>query len=528
MESGIVWVNPAGDRAKKTWFTGAPADGDNDRWLDFRGSDETNGVFLESGDTIRVQLRWEGAWGQQGTDLNLFLYDPDLVEVVASSEDYQWGPMAGSFPVPWEWMVYKAPADGFYHIAIEWAHGTLPDWDQLMVWGDPDEIEHHTFGGSIANPAESANPGLLAVGAAGWSTPDVIKTYSSRGPTPDGRIKPDVVGATCGETSRRRLDSSGNGSCGTYPAAAHVAGMAALVRQRFPSMDPTAVVSYLKGHALQHGNPDPNNTWGDGLAQLPEPIPPAPPSVTIRGTYPDQVLILLTPAANEGLEPTISFEARFIPHTADSTVEANWEHLSKGADWRDFSLGSLLGNTTYRLQVRAINVWGPGPWSPEKTFTTEPPVPPSAPLDLRAAVSETEARVALSWTAPSSSGGAPVTGYLIESSVDGSDPWTEVFTTTGTVTSYTDDGTDATGPKFSTENLLHYRVAAINSVGPGPFSAPAAAGDTFYGYDTNRNGTIEKSEVIAAINDYLFGDGSLEKSHVIALINLYLFGPAAA
>ena len=46
-------------------------------------------------------------------------------------------------------------------------------------------------------------------------------------------------------------------------------------------------------------------------------------------------------------------------------------------------------------------------------------------------------------------------------------------------------------------------------------------------YDTNGNGTIEKNEVIAAINDYLFGDGdeAISKAEVIRLINLYLFGP---
>ena len=37
---------------------------------------------------------------------------------------------------------------------------------------------------------------------------------------------------------------------------------------------------------------------------------------------------------------------------------------------------------------------------------------------------------------------------------------------------------------------------------------------------------IEKSEVINAINDYLFGEGdaAISKSDVIKLINLYLFG----
>ena len=45
-------------------------------------------------------------------------------------------------------------------------------------------------------------------------------------------------------------------------------------------------------------------------------------------------------------------------------------------------------------------------------------------------------------------------------------------------------------------------------------------------YDANNNGTIEKNEVIAAINDYLFGAGdeAISKSDVIKLINLYLFG----
>ncbi len=42
-------------------------------------------------------------------------------------------------------------------------------------------------------------------------------------------------------------------------------------------------------------------------------------------------------------------------------------------------------------------------------------------------------------------------------------------------------------------------------------------------YDDDGNGAIGKSEVIAAINDYLFEDGSIAKSHLIDLINLYLF-----
>ena len=45
-------------------------------------------------------------------------------------------------------------------------------------------------------------------------------------------------------------------------------------------------------------------------------------------------------------------------------------------------------------------------------------------------------------------------------------------------------------------------------------------------YDANNNSTIEKNEVIKAINDYLFGEGdaAISKGDVIRLINLYLFG----
>ena len=49
---------------------------------------------------------------------------------------------------------------------------------------------------------------------------------------------------------------------------------------------------------------------------------------------------------------------------------------------------------------------------------------------------------------------------------------------------------------------------------------------TLNSYDANGNEMIEKSEVIAAINDYLFGTGAdaISKADVIKLINLYLFG----
>ena len=45
-------------------------------------------------------------------------------------------------------------------------------------------------------------------------------------------------------------------------------------------------------------------------------------------------------------------------------------------------------------------------------------------------------------------------------------------------------------------------------------------------YDVNGNGTIERSEAIAAINDFLLLDGVISRGDVIRVINLFLFGPS--
>ena len=153
---------------------------------------------------------------------------------------------------------------------------------------------------------------------------------------------------------------------------------------------------------------------------------------------------------------------------------------------------------------------------------------PGAPKGLTAVASGTGAAVNLSWTAPAFTGASHITGYRIQASPDGNDPWTDVPTSIlGNVTAYTDDGADEDGPRFAAGEWLHYRVAAVNLVGTGPFSEPVPSVDPLiFRYDTNANGTIDRSEVIAAINDYLFGgEGeTISRADVIRLITLYLFG----
>ena len=265
VDSGIVWVNAAGNDARTTWF-GPPSDADEDGAIEFAAEDERNGFVLSCDVTrcaLRIQLRWDDSWDGAVRDLDLYIYDLDD-NIELRSEREQSG---SNGHAPFE-SIY-AKGSGAFYIGIVNRSGSLPSWIQLTLWGNV-VVEHYTETGSVTNPAESANPGLLTVGAARWSNVSSIESFSSLGPTPDGRIKPDVVGADCGEVKSYPEVIAGCWFPGTSQASPHVAGMAALVRQRFPDYTPAQVVSYLKENAEQRINsPDPNNTWGHGFTVLP-------------------------------------------------------------------------------------------------------------------------------------------------------------------------------------------------------------------------------------------------------------------
>ena len=266
VSGGIVWVNAAGNQGQSTWFGNySIVNVNGNKYVAFNGSDIFNDMTLEAWDWIRVQLRWEDSWSGANRDFDLLIWDFATSDFV----DYSFDPQQGRVgQVPFESLSYLVPNDGRYAVVVAHEGGSTPEWIQLTAWG-VDSIEYHTERGSITNPAESANPGMLAVGAAHWSNVHTIEPYSSQGPTPDGRVKPDIVGATCGATALRPLNESNEGFCGTSQSAPHIAGMAALVRQRFPTYTPVQVANYLKEHAEQRESPDPNNTWGHGFAKLP-------------------------------------------------------------------------------------------------------------------------------------------------------------------------------------------------------------------------------------------------------------------
>ena len=276
-------------------------------------------------------------------------------------------------------------------------------------------------------------------------------------------------------------------------------------------------------------------TWQEFGSQgrVPPPMPPllpTPEAPTAMAQGPTQINLLWSAPGGDGGTPITAYDLRHIETGAADKSDANWTLVEDvwvtGSGLLQHVLTGLTGGTQYDVQVRAVTAAGEGEWSATATETTDPPVVPGAPTGLTAPVADGKAQVVLSWTSPTDTGGAPITGYKIEASDDGNNPWTGVYTTTGDATGYTDEGADSNGPMFEVGTTRYYRVSAINSAGTGAPSNVAITEDLVTRYDANANGTIEKGEVIAAINDYLFGEGdeAISKGDVIKLINLYLFG----
>src|SRR2546428_493420 len=96
------------------------------------------------------------------------------------------------------------------------------------------------------------------------------------------------------------------------------------------------------------------------------------------------------------------------------------------------------------------------------------PTVPLAPTGLTTPY-VSSSQISISWHAPPSNGGSPITGYKIESSTDGGTTWNTIVANTGN-----------TGTWYSNYHLLAsttypYRVSAINSAGTGSPSSPASA-----------------------------------------------------
>ncbi len=217
-----------------------------DETLEFRASYGGAAIFL----------CWYEPFGQSGDDMDLYVLDPDLLDLknpVAASVDLQLGyddPVEAVF-VP----------GGTFSVVVTRKNADLTPrrFDIFFLGGMM--LEHIVPEGSVPNNSD-AGGGVISLGAIDVNQPGhlAVEYFSSQGPTIDGRIKPEIATFDGVVTTVPGFEAF----FGTSAAAPHAAGVAALLKQLIPWAGPDALNYYLQAFAEDLAPPGPDNLSGSG------------------------------------------------------------------------------------------------------------------------------------------------------------------------------------------------------------------------------------------------------------------------
>ena len=263
-DNGILWVNAVGNYAQKHYM-GFWHDSDDDNRHNFAAGDDAVNFVAEIGDAIRVTLTWDD-WPITTTDYDLYLYYQDAfgnIEEVSRSTDVQ-----GKGGAPVEFIEYFAGRAGTYGISVVRVGEAEPK--DLRVWSWHHDIEYPVPTSSLGIPSDAH--GALSVGAIHRDQWDLgtVASYSSRGPTADGRIKPDLVAPSGVTTASYGMDRLFGGTSAATP---HVAGAAALLKSANPSLSRDDLWQALVEATVDLGAPGKDDSTGYGKLVLSVPAP---------------------------------------------------------------------------------------------------------------------------------------------------------------------------------------------------------------------------------------------------------------
>lgn len=288
-EAGVLWIQASGNSAQDHW-SGRFADSNLDNLLDLENADnQADEVVLDPGTTGNIVLSWDN-WPTSALGVTLAVSEFEMDD---NQHSHQIGTTAFYDQVPGNWPVLQADISNlstdpgytggvrYFDLLVELADGTPAVHYDLSYGGEvsPSYLSGQNparaAAGSVLEPASS--PWVLAVGAA-YAGNHALEAFSSRGPTIDGRTKPDLLGydgvtSNLSEVESSQYDDQGNvlagttGFYGTSAAAPHVAGAAALVAAANPAMDASELEAFLQRRADPLGNP-PTSSVGYGLLKL--------------------------------------------------------------------------------------------------------------------------------------------------------------------------------------------------------------------------------------------------------------------
>ena len=333
--AGILWIQAAGNSGQKHYgatFT----DGNSDGWHD------TEVTFAATaGQQIAFYLTWD-AWPATGDDYDLYLFGPTGT-LVASSTATQ-----GGTEQPTERITTTAGSSGTYRVRIQKASGATR---RLSVFSIVHDLTPAVSESSMPAPANAAE--VLSVGAINWTnyTSGPIAPYSSRGPTGDGRAKPDLAApdnVTTGVSYYSPFP-------GTSAAAPHVAGVAALLKAEAPSLNRSSLASRILSFCVPMGDP---YAFGAGrLEARPQTVAQADlivDAITYSPTTPTlgQTVTFQVTVRNQGSASAGSFVLRL--QGAASYQDATVSSLAAGAStMRTFTLPLSTSPETFTATADA-------------------------------------------------------------------------------------------------------------------------------------------------------------------------------
>jgi hypothetical protein len=269
---GITWVNSVGNAGTDRYYRHAVRlAGDR---VAFGPSGST--TFLAFNGCVGLGgVRWANDWDKppnERTDYDVYLWDsplgsPAAGTIVASSTQRQrnGAPPIENFDA--NYCPSGPSAVRALYLEIRWRGGDIAgDVIEILDYGSGMSAFTQSAQSATTGVSDSNDPGVLAVGAIDPPDSGSIAFYSSRGPTNDGRIAPDIS-AAAGFYSHVFLGAFS----GTSAAAPVVAGGAALLLDRGLAADPRSLGDLLRHLAIDRGDPGPDHVYGYGEFRLPPP-----------------------------------------------------------------------------------------------------------------------------------------------------------------------------------------------------------------------------------------------------------------
>lgn len=256
-QDGVFWAVSSGNSAKRHW-RGNFADADADTWHEFVVGDEL--LNLTSASTSATFfLNWN-QYGNSLTDLDFYAYNKNNT-LVASSEGSQTGAEDPAEALGFTYSSVSAP----YTLRVKSYSGPTANLN-MTIFGFYNDVEYAAAASSLNDPADAH--GAFAVGAisvANWYQANPpLETFSSQGPSNDGRLKPQIA-APDGTTSKTY---GVLGSFGTSFASPTTAGAAALLLDQDAGRTADDLAAALAAMAVDVGAPGADNAYGAGLLNL--------------------------------------------------------------------------------------------------------------------------------------------------------------------------------------------------------------------------------------------------------------------